>query len=66
MRDKFWYIIVALSLVNFGITFILAGIHHMTAHEILIDMGGWMVLGGIAVLVWLVTRNGNGGNHANG
>jgi len=64
---KFWYVVFALSLINFGITFILAGVREVTAHQLLIDTGTWMAIAGIAILVWIATKNGNGsGNHNGG
>jgi hypothetical protein len=60
----FWLLIFALSLLNFGADLITAGSAHLSGWDLMVMTGSWLAVGGIAVLVWLITgsraRNGNG------
>jgi hypothetical protein len=58
----FWRLIFALSLINFGIDLVIAGGKHLSVYDLMVMTGSWLVLGGLAILVWqVISRDGNGG-----
>jgi hypothetical protein len=59
----FWTVVGALSLINFGTDLVIAGTEHLSGWELMVMTGSWLVIGGLSMLVWLITsqvRNGNG------
>jgi hypothetical protein len=59
----FWTVVAALSLINFGIDLVIAGTEHLSGWELMVMTGSWLAIGGLSMLVWLITgraRNGNG------
>jgi len=51
----FWLVIAALSMLNFGADLIVAGAAHLSGWDVMVMTGSWLILGGVAVLVWAAT-----------
>ena len=52
----FWLVISALSMLNFGADLIAAGVWHLSGWDVMVMTGSWLMVGGVAVLVWAATR----------
>ena len=52
----FWLVIAALSMINFGADLIAAGVWHLSGWDVMVMTGSWLMVGGVAVLVWAATR----------
>jgi hypothetical protein len=50
----FWAILAALSLINFGVDFVVGGLQMASPYQMLVWAGSWMTAGGVGILVWLV------------
>jgi hypothetical protein len=50
----FWPLVLALSLINFGVDFVVGGLVMATAYQMLLWAGSWMTVAGVGILVWLV------------
>jgi len=51
----FWLVISALSMLNFGADLIAAGVWHLSGWDVMVMTGSWLMVGGVAVLVWAAT-----------
>jgi len=51
----FWLVIAALSMLNFGADLIVAGAKHLSGWDVMVMTGSWLILGGVAILVWTAT-----------
>jgi hypothetical protein len=54
VNSRFWTLIFALSLINFGVDFIVGGTTMASAYKILVWSGSWMTLAGVGIMTWLV------------
>src|SRR6516225_7254966 len=52
----FWLVIAALSMLNFGADLIVAGSAHLSGGDVMVMTGSWLMVGGVAILVWAATR----------
>ena len=52
----FWLVISALSMLNFGADLIVAGAKHLSGWDVMVMTGSWLLVGGVAVLVWAAPR----------
>ena len=52
--NVFWSLILALSLINFGIDLAIVGSKGLSTEDLAISSGAWMITAGVSILVWMV------------
>ena len=42
-------------MLNFGADLIVAGTGHLSGWDVMVMTGSWLIIGGVAILVWAAT-----------